>query len=312
MKINHIRNFIAIANTNSINKAAQTLSISQQTLSNSLKVLESEVGTQLCVRTNKGVVLTERGKEFLRFAHETCDSYDRMMYEWHRNDIYAEIERLRVGVMDSITTFVPPFIADFIERNPYIDLHVYAMPLREILEKVASGKLDCGLILRIANKERIVPVIEKPFVLHRLAPCKNYCWISNKSHFSMSSTISMKRMLEQKFVLRDSVDQEFFEIYFGDNMPQVLNYPLVNEPSMIAEIVARNLAVCPDSQIGNRPLIMDHVFDGFPVKSVPVRTPVEMQHDACIVVHESAQYLSAVSLFMEELLKFAGNVDSVV
>lgn len=70
MTIQQIQYVSEIANSNSMNKAAQSLFISQPTLSHSIKELETEIGVVLFERSRKGVRLTSDGIEFLRVAKD--------------------------------------------------------------------------------------------------------------------------------------------------------------------------------------------------------------------------------------------------
>lgn len=54
-----------IYNCGSINKAAQNLFVSQSSLSSSIRELEEELGIKIFIRSNRGIVLTEDGQEFL-------------------------------------------------------------------------------------------------------------------------------------------------------------------------------------------------------------------------------------------------------
>ena len=49
----------------SINKAAQNLFVSQSSLSNSIRELEDELGIKIFIRSNRGIILTDDGREFI-------------------------------------------------------------------------------------------------------------------------------------------------------------------------------------------------------------------------------------------------------
>lgn len=60
------------AEKGTISEAAQALSIVQPSLTNAIKKLEMELDVSIFKRTNKGVVLSQEGEEFLAYAR--CES----------------------------------------------------------------------------------------------------------------------------------------------------------------------------------------------------------------------------------------------
>ena len=70
MKTEQILLTLAIAREKSINRAAESLFISQPTASNMLKSLETELGYPLFRRMRSGMVLTEKGTQFVEYAAE--------------------------------------------------------------------------------------------------------------------------------------------------------------------------------------------------------------------------------------------------
>lgn len=55
------------------NKAAAALFVSQPALSGTIKDLEEELQTELFIRTNKGIVITTEGQEFLSYARQMVE-----------------------------------------------------------------------------------------------------------------------------------------------------------------------------------------------------------------------------------------------
>ncbi len=77
MEIRVLRYFIAVANEESISAAAKQLHLSQPTLSRQLKDLEMELGTDLFIRGNRKISLTEEGKYLFKKAKEIVDLADK-------------------------------------------------------------------------------------------------------------------------------------------------------------------------------------------------------------------------------------------
>lgn len=76
MTILQLKYVILIASSKSLREAASKLYISQPALSSAVRDLEEELGIKLFDRTNKGISLTEQGKEFLKYAKEAVSQYE--------------------------------------------------------------------------------------------------------------------------------------------------------------------------------------------------------------------------------------------
>lgn len=70
MDIKNLNTFILVAELGSFTKAADVLGYAQSTVSSQIRQIEEELKTQLFERINRTVVLTERGKEVLQYAHQ--------------------------------------------------------------------------------------------------------------------------------------------------------------------------------------------------------------------------------------------------
>lgn len=75
MTLQQLRYAVAIADHKSMNKAAAELFVSQPSLSNTIKDLETEIHTMIFERTNRGIMVTPEGEEFLGYARQMLDHY---------------------------------------------------------------------------------------------------------------------------------------------------------------------------------------------------------------------------------------------
>ena len=79
MKIEQLEFLIEVVKAGSINAASKKIFISQQSLNQSLRNLEDEIGFDVLNRTKKGVTLTERGREVFSAAQAIVARYDQML-----------------------------------------------------------------------------------------------------------------------------------------------------------------------------------------------------------------------------------------
>ena len=71
MELRQLKYFIKVAETLNFSEAAKLSCVTQSTLSQQIKQLENELGSQLLVRSSHNVALTEAGAELLPYARRT-------------------------------------------------------------------------------------------------------------------------------------------------------------------------------------------------------------------------------------------------
>lgn len=73
MTLLQLKYIITIAESGSLNEAAKRLFIAQPSPTSAVKELENELGITIFSRTNKGVLLTSEGEEFLGYARQVME-----------------------------------------------------------------------------------------------------------------------------------------------------------------------------------------------------------------------------------------------
>ena len=82
MTLQQIFYAITIAELGSMNRAAESLFISQPSLTNAVKELEKELGITIFLRTSRGVILTKEGEEFLLYARQLHQQYELIEHRY--------------------------------------------------------------------------------------------------------------------------------------------------------------------------------------------------------------------------------------
>ena len=82
MTLIQLNYFITIAETKSLNKAADLLYVSQPSLTSAMKELEKELGITLFFRSGRGVTLTNDGAEFLLYARQIYGQYENVLEKY--------------------------------------------------------------------------------------------------------------------------------------------------------------------------------------------------------------------------------------
>ena len=85
MNLLHMKYAVVVAETNSINKAAEKLFVGQPNLSRAIKELESNLGITLFERKAKGMFLTPDGEVFIRYAKNILKQIDEVETLFNKN-----------------------------------------------------------------------------------------------------------------------------------------------------------------------------------------------------------------------------------
>ena len=110
-----LETYLNIVKTHSLTKTAENMFISQSAVSNRLISLEKELNVKLIERSpgQKGILLTQKGEEFVEFA-KRHQELNRQIQDWSRGDV---TEVLRVASVISLTDYVKGFTGNFSEKE---------------------------------------------------------------------------------------------------------------------------------------------------------------------------------------------------
>lgn len=107
LNIETLTTFITVCDCGSINKASESLLISQPAISKKITHLEELVNHQLLTRTSQGVSLTDDGKEFYSKARKIVTEIQNLFY-FSSDKSIPPLNSVRAGTLDSIATAFAP------------------------------------------------------------------------------------------------------------------------------------------------------------------------------------------------------------
>lgn len=189
------RIFCTVANHGNITKASEELLISQPAISKSIKNLEDQLGGSLFIRTKRGVILTEEGKEFYKYIKQAME-YIKNAESKFTDLINLETGTIRIGISTTLTKeFLLPYLEIFHTKYPNINIEIITNITNELIPKLRNGLIDI-IILNI-NKNRYGDDIEikKVKEIHD-------CFICNNSYKELlNKKISIKKLTEYPLIL---------------------------------------------------------------------------------------------------------------
>ncbi|MEZ3462751.1 MAG: LysR family transcriptional regulator [Lachnospiraceae bacterium] len=147
METRLLQYFLAVAEEQSITKAAEYLHISQPTLSKQMMDLEEALGRQLLVRGRKKITLTEEGTFLRGRAQEIISLMDKTESAFRENEQSISGD-VYIGCGEHRSTFtIMQIIWTIQEEYPDIRFHFFSSNADAIIERLDKGLLDIGFLL---------------------------------------------------------------------------------------------------------------------------------------------------------------------
>ncbi len=149
MELRVLQYFLAVAREQSIVRAAQSLHLSQPTLSTQIKAMEEELGKQLLIRGTKGsrkVTLTEEGMILRKRAEEILNLVQKTEREISLSDqvIVGDVY-IGTGETDAMR-FIAKAAKALNKTYPNIHYHISSGNAEFVLEQLDKGLIDFGMI----------------------------------------------------------------------------------------------------------------------------------------------------------------------
>lgn len=142
MRIEHMREFCAIARLKSFSAASKKLFISQPVLSRHVLAMEEELGCKLLLHRQNAFELTEQGEKAIEAFTELLSNYDRFAMQLQQQD-HCLNGRLSIGVFpDVVDEYAFPIIKALKLSHPNIKLEFRTGLAQELLDGLKAGEMD--------------------------------------------------------------------------------------------------------------------------------------------------------------------------
>lgn len=203
MKLKTLEYFITLAESRSINEAAQKLYIAQPSLTKSLQLFEEEIGCRLFYRDKAGIRLTEAGKKVLPEAKQMVSYYNG----WLTLSQQCALKVVNVYIQYSFPNFLlPDVILNFKKRHPDIQVNceVCAAPEQYISQDIEQPALTlfvCGAKNPIETYSKLQG--NPPAILFR---GEYRCLTNSQSSLASHSSVTPEDLKHHLCALRSSAE----------------------------------------------------------------------------------------------------------
>lgn len=196
MTLQQLKYVITVSDCNSMNKAAGELFISQPSLSAAVKELEEEIGITIFNRSNKGIVVTVEGNEFLGYARQLMEQY-RLMDERY---IAKKSGKKKFSVSMQHYSFAVKAFVELVKQfgmDEY-EFAVHETKTFEVIENVRHFHSEVGVIYMNEFNEKVLTKILKENELEfiRLFDCHVYAYMWKGNPLANREKIGMEDLEE--------------------------------------------------------------------------------------------------------------------
>jgi DNA-binding transcriptional LysR family regulator len=290
MRISHLREFLAAADTLNFTTAAASLHISQPVLSQHIKALELEIGGEIFARNKHRIRLTKIGKVFLEDASQIVSLYDSSL---EKIDLVKQnvSQTLSIGYLYNAFRYSISLIArDFTNNYPTVDLRLFSYNNFEVLNALFSGKIDIALTIDVCDS------IRRHYNVVKLGEDRINCATRIDDPLTKTECLSLMDLKNESFILPHPEYDKYLADYMESIFRQAGFSPKV--AGHYYDIETRYLEIEAGNGIG---LVGNHLrhMMGDQIRFIPITDSFCMYN--IIALWKKTNINKAINTFMEML-----------
>lgn len=192
MEFRQIQYFICLYEEGSVTRAAQRLHIVQSALSMQISKLEDEVGQRLFMRTTQGMQPTSEGRRLYGLFLPSVTDFLRARQQVAQPN--GELTgQVRLGMIATIAEgILADALLEFSTDHPKVGLSVTAGFTAELVDSVATGRLDAAVI----NRPRRPHTLQAETIVE-----EDLLFVTGEHHELVSAKLSFSQLATLKLVL---------------------------------------------------------------------------------------------------------------
>ncbi len=221
MTLQQLNQVIVIADAGSMNEASKRLFVSQPNLSSVVKELEEETGITIFLRSNRGIVITPEGEEFIGYAKQVIQQYDLLRERYNSSSVKKKF---------SVSTQHYSFAVEaFVEMVKTFGMDEYEFAIHEtktnsVIENVKNMKSEIGVLYLSEFNEKIMRKIfsENSLIFKELFVCDTFVYLWRGHPLADKKIISMKDLENYPCLAFEQGTNNSF--YFAEEMKSTFQY----------------------------------------------------------------------------------------
>ena len=300
MTLQQLKYALTIADWGSMNEAAKQLFISQPSLSETMKELETEIGLDIFLRSNRGIVITPEGEEFLGYARQVTEQFGLLQSKYIDKKV-----KEKFSVSTQHYTFA---VKAFVETVKQIGMEQYEFAVHEtttisVIENVKNFKSEIGVLYENDFNEKVLNKMFKENGLEfvELFSCDTFVYLWSGHPLAKQDVITMEELDEYPCLSFDQGKNN--SLYLAEEMKSTYEYRRLIKANDRATLL--NLMIGLNAYTLCSGIICEDL-NGNDYKAVPLKETEKMRIG--YIKRKGAKVSHIGELYIEELKKYKEKV----
>jgi len=300
MTLQQLKYALTIADCGSMNEAAKQLFISQPSLSETMKELETEIGLDIFLRSNRGIVITPEGEEFLGYARQVTEQFGLLQSKYIDKKV-----KEKFSVSTQHYTFA---VKAFVETVKQIGMEQYEFAVHEtttisVIENVKNFRSEIGVLYENDFNEKVLNKMFKENGLEfvELFSCDTFVYLWSGHPLAKQDVITMEELDEYPCLSFDQGKNN--SLYLAEEMKSTYEYRRLIKANDRATLL--NLMIGLNAYTLCSGIICEDL-NGDDYKAVPLKETEKMRIG--YIKRKGAKVSHIGELYIEELKKYKEKV----
>ena len=300
MTLQQLKYALTIADCGSMNEAGKQLFISQPSLSETMKELETEIGLDIFLRSNRGIVITPEGEEFLGYARQVTEQFGLLQSKYIDKKV-----KEKFSVSTQHYTFA---VKAFVETVKQIGMEQYEFAVHEtttisVIENVKNFKSEIGVLYENDFNEKVLNKMFKENGLEfvELFSCDTFVYLWSGHPLAKQDVITMEELDEYPCLSFDQGKNN--SLYLAEEMKSTYEYRRLIKANDRATLL--NLMIGLNAYTLCSGIICEDL-NGNDYKAVPLKETEKMRIG--YIKRKGAKVSHIGEIYIEELKKYRENV----
>ena len=300
MTLQQLKYALTIADCGSMNEAAKQLFISQPSLSETMKELETEIGLDIFLRSNRGIVITPEGEEFLGYARQVTEQFGLLQSKYIDKKV-----KEKFSVSTQHYTFA---VKAFVETVKQIGMEQYEFAVHEtttisVIENVKNFRSEIGVLYENDFNEKVLNKMFKENGLEfvELFSCDTFVYLWSGHPLAKQDVITMEELDEYPCLSFDQGRNN--SLYLAEEMKSTYEYRRLIKANDRATLL--NLMIGLNAYTLCSGIICEDL-NGDDYKAVPLKETEKMRIG--YIKRKGAKVSHIGELYIEELKKYKEKV----